>query len=113
MTHRIIKSDLALNDLEEQAEYIRMRNPRAALRFLDAAEAVLRQLASMPGIGQSYETTNPLYQDLRCFPVPKLPSHIVYYKPLADGIIVIRVLHGARDIDRIFGPEDTPEDEYT
>jgi plasmid stabilization system protein ParE len=34
MSRRIIKSDLALNDLEEQAEYIRQDNPRAALRFL-------------------------------------------------------------------------------
>lgn len=78
MTHRIIKSDLALTDLEEQAEYIRLRNPRAALRFLDAAEALFRQLASMPGIGQFYETTHPLLQDLRCFTVPRFPSHLVY-----------------------------------
>lgn len=59
MTRRIIKSDLALNDLEDQAEYIRLRNPRAALRFLDAAEALFRQLASTPGIGQLYEATDP------------------------------------------------------
>jgi toxin ParE1/3/4 len=90
-----------------------LRNPRAALRFLDAAEALFHQLASMPGIGQLYEATDPSYQDLRCFPVPKFPLHIVYYKPLADGIIVIRVLHGARDIDRIFAPEDTTEGEHT
>ncbi len=111
MTHRIIKSDLALTDLEEQAEYIRLRNPGAALRFLDAVETLFRQLASMPGIGQLYETTNPLFQDLRCFTVPRFSSHIVYYKPLADGIIVIRVLHGARDIDRIFAQGGEGESE--
>jgi toxin ParE1/3/4 len=111
MTRRIIKSDLALKDLEEQAEYIRLRSPKAALRFLDAAEALFRQLASMPGIGEPFETANPLFQDLRCFPIPKFPSQIVYYKPLRDGIVVIRVLHGARDVDRIFGQEDAPEDE--
>ena len=49
MSRRIIKSDLALNDLEEQAEYLRQHSPRAALRFLDAAETTFRQLASMPG----------------------------------------------------------------
>jgi toxin ParE1/3/4 len=111
MTRRIIKSDLALIDLEEQAEYIRLRSPKAALRFLDAAEALFGQLALMPGIGEPYETTNPLYQDLRCFPIPKFPSQIVYYKPLTDGIIVIRIVHGARDADRIFAQEDTPEGE--
>lgn len=110
MTRRIIKSDLALTDLEEQAEYLRQRSPRAALRFLDAAEALFRQLASMPGIGEPFESDNPLFRDLRYFPIPKFPSQVVYYKSLRDGIIVIRVLHGARDADRIFDP-DPPEDE--
>ena len=87
MSRRIIRSDLALNDLEEQAEYIRQHNPRAALRFLEAAEATFRQLASMPGIGERYETDNPLYQDLRCSPISKFASRIVYYKPLADGVL--------------------------
>ncbi len=109
MNRRIIRSDLALNDLAELAEYIRQHNPRAALRFLKAAEATFRQLASMPGMGERYETGNPLYQDLRCFSVSKFPSRVVYYKPLSDGIIVIRVLHGARDVDRVFGQgEETP-----
>lgn len=111
MNRRIIKTDLALTDLEEQAEYLRLRSPRSALRFLDAAEALFRQLASMPGLGEPFETANPFFQDLRCFPIPKFPSQIVYYKPLRDGIIVIRVLHGARDVDRIFGQEDSQEDE--
>ena len=109
MSRRIIKSDLALNDLDEQAEYIRLRSPRAALRFLEAAEALFGQLASMLGIGERVETTNPLSQGLRGFPISKFPSQIVYYKPLTDGIIVIRVLHGARDVDRILGQEETPD----
>ena len=106
MSRRIIKSDLALNDLEDQAEYLRQHSPRTALRFLDAAEDTLRQLATMPGIGERYVTDNPSYQDLRCFPIPKFPSHIVYYKALEDGIVVIRILHGARDVNRILGQED-------
>lgn len=110
MTRRIIKSDLALTDLEEQAEYLRQRSPRTAMRFLDAAEALIRQLASMPGIGEPFETDNPLFQDLRRFPIPKFPSQIVYDRPLKDRIVVIRVLHDARDADRISG-QDTPEDE--
>jgi toxin ParE1/3/4 len=111
MSRRVIRSDLALIDLEEQSEYIRQRSPSAALRFLKAAEAVFRQLASMPGMGERYETDNPLFQELRCFPIPKFPSHLVYYKSLRDGIIVIRVLHGARDIDGILGQDGTSEEE--
>jgi len=56
MNGRVIRSDLALADLDEQSEYIRQDNPRAALRFLTAAEATFRQLASMPGLGERFET---------------------------------------------------------
>jgi toxin ParE1/3/4 len=106
---RIIRSDLALGDLDEHSEYIRQQNPRAALRFLSAAESTFRQLASMPTIGERFETENTAYQDLRCLPISGLSSHIVYFKSLADGAVIIRVIHGARDIDRIFGTEDEPE----
>jgi len=110
MSRRIIKSELALADLEEQAEYIRQRSPAAALRFLDGAEALFRQLAAMPGIGERFESTNPLLDDLRRSSIPKFPSIVAYYRPLEDGIIVIRVLHGARDIERILG-QGGPDDE--
>jgi toxin ParE1/3/4 len=29
-------------------------------------------------------------------------SYLVFYLPLPDGIEVIRVLHGSRDLDRLF-----------
>jgi toxin ParE1/3/4 len=107
--NRVIRSDLALGDLDEQSEYIRQRNPRAALRFLRTAEATFRQLATMPTIGERFETDNTLFQDLRCFPISGFPSHIVYFKPLADGVVIIRVIHAARDVHRIFGPGGEPE----
>jgi toxin ParE1/3/4 len=110
MSRRIIRTDVALDDLDAQSEYIRQHNPRAALRFLGAAEATFRQLASMPGLGERFETDNTLYQDVRCLPISRFPSHIVYYKPLSDGVVIIRVIHGARDIDRIFGKEDESEE---
>ncbi|MFI5455275.1 MAG: type II toxin-antitoxin system RelE/ParE family toxin [Isosphaerales bacterium] len=74
MSRRIIRTDLVLGDLDAQTEYIRQHNPRAALRFLAAAEATFRQLASMPGLGERFETDNALYQDLRCFSISRFPS---------------------------------------
>jgi plasmid stabilization system protein ParE len=32
-----------------------------------------------------------------------LKRHVIFYRPMAEGIEVLRVLHGARDIDRILG----------
>ena len=49
---RIVMHERTLIDLELRSEYIRQHNPQAALRFLDAAEASIRQLAALPGLGR-------------------------------------------------------------
>ena len=47
MNPRIITHARALRDLEERSEFIRQRNPGAAIRFIDAAEAVFRRLTAL------------------------------------------------------------------
>ena len=110
MSGRIVRTDLALADLAELAEYIRQRNPAAALRFIDAAEAAFRQLATMPGLGEAFEADNPAFDGLRCMSISKFSNYIVYYKPLPDGIVVYRVLHGSQDRDAAFGQREDLED---
>lgn len=31
-------------------------------------------------------------------------SHLIFYRPINYGIEVVRVIHGARDIERLFEP---------
>jgi len=38
-------------------------------------------------------------EGMRSFPVGR---YVIFYLPLADGSDIVRVLHGARDIERIF-----------
>jgi len=40
--------------------------------------------------------------DLRSSPFGR---YVIFYTPVHDGIDVVRVLHGARDIDAAFGEE--------
>ena len=49
----------------------------------------------MPGMGTLYGP-DP-FVDLRYFPLSRFKSSIVFYRPIADGIEVLHVLHGARD----------------
>jgi toxin ParE1/3/4 len=85
-----------------------------ARRFLAQAEATFQRLARMPGIGTRYEPDEPLYAELRYFPVSRFRMYLVFYRPIPGGIEVLRVLHGARDIPGIlaedFGVEDTDDD---
>ena len=92
-------------DMDEIAAHIQKHNPQAALRFLENVEATFQSLAEMPGIGSPYAVRNPHLRELRCFPVTGFRNHLVFYRPTPDGIEVIRVLHGARNIAAILRRE--------
>lgn len=40
---------------------------------------------------------------MRVWPIRRFPNHLIFYRPIDGGIEVIRVLHGAQDLDAIFG----------
>lgn len=67
--------------------------------FLDRVEGKLQALARTPGMGRRREELLP---GLQSFPVG---NYVVFYQAIADGIDVIRVLHGSRDIEEVFRQE--------
>jgi toxin ParE1/3/4 len=97
---------VAQHDLEECAEYIRQNNPRSALRFLRAARTTMERLLATPALGSRYESDEPELAGVRFFPVSRYRNYLVFYRPTATGIEVLRVLHGARDIERLLAGED-------
>ena len=106
MSGQVVKRPHALQDLDEAAAYIQDQSgPHRAIRFLRAADSTFAMLAGMPGMGTRYEPEEPLYADLRYFPITRHPNHLVFYRPLPDGIEVLRVLHAARDIAGILAEE--------
>jgi toxin ParE1/3/4 len=106
-TPRVVRHPAALRDLIEIADYIAgTKSLAAADRFTAAAEKTIERLAGMPGIGSRWGGDQPQLADVRFFPVSRYPNHLVFYRPLEDGIEVVRVLHGARDIESILNAED-------
>jgi toxin ParE1/3/4 len=89
-------SDQAKTDLREVWRYIARRNEPAADRLVDQIIEHYETLAKFPGMGRSREELAP---GLRSFPVGK---YVVFYRPIDDGIEVVRVLHGAQDISALF-----------
>jgi toxin ParE1/3/4 len=37
--------------------------------------------------------------DLRAWPILRFFNYVIYYRPVPDGIEVVRILHAARDRD--------------
>ena len=86
-------------DVVELAIYIGRDSVLAANRFLDACDATFEFLAKSPRIGAVYSTKNSRLAELRVFRVKGFPNHLAFYLARPNGIEIVRVLHGARNLD--------------
>ena len=86
----------AIQDLNEIHDFIAEDSLSMALRFINTLQEKCHLLAQSPAIGRSREELAP---SLRSFPVGK---HVIFYRDAQDGIEIIRILHGARDIPPLF-----------
>ncbi len=102
----VLKKPRAKQDLLAHFIYISRRNPQAAERFLDAAEAAFAQLARTPLMGRSWESRSPRLAGVRSWTIPKFRKYRIFYRPIKDGIEVLHVFHGARDIASLLAAEE-------
>lgn len=89
---QVRKRPLALADLADIWAFIADDGEQQADLFLDLLEDKLALLATQPEMGRARPELAP---GLRSFPVKR---YVVFYRPLHDGIEVLRVLHSARDV---------------
>ncbi|MEO6182875.1 MAG: type II toxin-antitoxin system RelE/ParE family toxin [Verrucomicrobiota bacterium] len=101
----IIKRPAAKQDLIDCGSYIALDNPTAADNFLVAAEKAFEQLSKMPELGPALHHPNSRLQNMRFWPVTGFLNYLVFYFPLPDGVEIVRVLHGAREWERVLEEE--------
>ena len=89
----IIKRPLVFEDIVEDSE-------NRADAFIDSIDRKLHELADSPHIGRS---RTELLAGLSSFPFGR---YIIFYLIVPGGIEIVRVLHGARDIDPQFNPQE-------
>jgi toxin ParE1/3/4 len=89
-------SDEAQEDLNEIWLYISDDSPNAADRVIADIVKTFPLLAEFPGIGRPRDE---LASGLRSYTIG---IHLVFYRPMEDGVEVARVLHGAMRLERFF-----------
>jgi toxin ParE1/3/4 len=103
---RVIRHRQALTDLLEIWDHIAAKSDEArATAYIRKIRQKIEALAEQPGMGRSRDE---LSEGLRSLPVA---SHLIFYRPLVDGIEVVRVIHGRRDINAVFEVAESDEDE--
>lgn len=97
---RIVKLPQALVDLIETADYIAQDNPEAADRFFDAFEESIEAIRTTPKIGSIRRFEGPM--DIRMWFVRGFEKCLIFYTESSEEIVVLRIIHSARDYNRMF-----------
>jgi toxin ParE1/3/4 len=103
MMARIVRTPQAIECFIAIGEYIEEQSQslEIAKRFLRTIDAKCEQYARQPLMG---DRRPDLGTDVHCFTVG---NYVVLYRPLCDGIELLLVVHGARDIPAVFRDQFT------
>ncbi|MBI4581188.1 MAG: type II toxin-antitoxin system RelE/ParE family toxin [Planctomycetes bacterium] len=99
MSRRFTLSDPASQDFDEIVSYVLEQSGlQRAQHVADHLYEAFQKLAEMPGLGHKRE-------DLTSLPVRfyEVWSYLVIYKPETRPLEVVRILHGARDVEALLG----------
>ncbi|MCA9433811.1 MAG: type II toxin-antitoxin system RelE/ParE family toxin [Candidatus Omnitrophica bacterium] len=95
----VSKTEDAESDLLEIWGTIAQNNPLNADRFLEQIESHCENLAYSPRIGK---LRSDLGTEIRSFPVGE---YLLFYQPIDEGILLVRVIHGRRNYEALFQRE--------
>ncbi|NJM75705.1 MAG: type II toxin-antitoxin system RelE/ParE family toxin [Acaryochloridaceae cyanobacterium RU_4_10] len=93
---RYVINILASRDLNEIADYFAETNLEAGEKFFSDFNRKCQQLVAFPNSGKSYTEIRP---ELR---VLSLDGYILFYRILEDGIEILRVVSGRRNLPSLF-----------
>jgi toxin ParE1/3/4 len=86
----------AEQDLDEIESYIGKDNPRAAVNFVAQLTDRFSLLSRSPGIGHKRDE---LVAGSRSV---SEGNYLIVYRTSSDTVEILRVLHGARDLEQLF-----------
>ncbi len=101
MRYDVVRRKRALWDVIEIAEYLGEGDPALAERFMDAVDASIEFLRDFPESGTKLEVSRKSMDNARLWPVKGFPNHLIIFKPHGGTIDILRICHGARDLEQL------------
>lgn len=96
----LLFTPLAEQDLESIADYIAADNPRRAITFVQELRQQCQRIALSPA---TYRMRTDLGEGIRSC---AHGHHVIFFEVSASTVTVLRILHGARDLPKLFPPLD-------
>ena len=98
---------LADRDTDEQTDYLAgVEGLETALRFNDRVTSTYRSIGRVPGIGEPFRSRRRRLSGPRARRIEGFPNHVAYYRAVEGGVEIVRILHGARDVEAALLDDD-------
>lgn len=101
-------SEAAATSIVEQADYYEQAADSAlASQWASGVDEVIHSLLRMPERGAPCRFKSPQLAGLKWVFVPGFSKHMVFYRydREREAVLIVQVLHGARDLEGILGDE--------
>ena len=93
---------VAASDIQEQADWYEQRSDCAlARRWENKVTAALIRIEKNPRSGARCGFRAEELQSVRRMPIAGFPKHLIFYRTEEREIRVLRVIHGARDLESL------------
>jgi toxin ParE1/3/4 len=100
---RLVFSDATVADVLEQADWYRQHAGESlAMRWERAVTSAISHILRYPSSGSPCAFRSPELKNVRRTIIPKFPRHLLFYRFEADEVFVLRIVHGARDLESLF-----------
>jgi len=100
---RFALSDAAVADIVEQSEwYVEHSGTKLAKRWEKAVTAALRRILRNASAGTPCTFRSAALRNVRRVSISGFPKHLLFYKIQDAEIFVLRIVHGARDLESLF-----------
>lgn len=97
-------------DLERVLEYLdEQAGESVVARFAAAVASTRNHIRTFPESGNLHYSAVIETGELRMFPVTKFPYYLVFYITGPDEVVLVRMLHGMRDLSTELQASDTSE----
>lgn len=99
---RLVLSDAAVADILEQADwYVTQAGQALARRWEKAVRNAILRVLRRPAAGARCSFESSELQGVRRIAISGFPKHLLFYRIDGSEILILRVVHGARDLEHL------------
>jgi toxin ParE1/3/4 len=100
---RLTVSEAAAADIIEQADWYQQQSgAQLAKRWETAVTSAVLRIMDQPRAGTISKFPDSELSDIRRVLILGFPKHLIFYQVRKSEILILRIVHGARDLESLF-----------